>query len=251
MLAGAGFMLLQRKEWLNHLYPLVFMAGFAITMIMLYLHEIWQDVGLMIGHRRFIALCVSVATLAGCAWVDAKFWYFIYKHPSVIHTKLLKEINERADGKRVYSLAFNMQTAFPVIALSKGVFKGSFHHLWPLAGLIILEQQGIKSPEITKARQFFYDNLLNDFREKPPEFVWVDENVNLEKISYYDIEPENRNILKVLLRDVRFFVLWQNYEKVGEIEGAPLSEDDIKNLPEGEKIPKPDIYSLYVRKHDK
>ncbi len=244
MFACAGFMVLQRKEWLNHLYPMVFMAGFVVVMVLLYLHELWRELDLLIGRMRFSALCVAVAILLGCAWVDAKFWYFIYQHPSVIHTKLLAEINKRADGKYVYPLAFNMQSAFPVIALSKGVFHGSFYQLWPMSGLIIREQQEKNTPEIASARQFFYDNLVHDFADYPPELVWVDENVNLEKIANYDIEPENRNIIAVLSRDVRFFILWQNYEKVGEIEGAPPAEEDIVK---GEKIPKPERYSLYTR----
>ncbi len=244
MLSCAGFMVLQRKEWLNHLYPLVFMAGLAVVMILLCMVEIWEDIGLEIGHRRFIALCGSVAIIAGCIWVDAKFWYFIYNHPSVIHGKLLEEINKRADGKYVYPLAFNMQSGFPVIALSKGVFRGSFYQLWPMAGLIIREQENVKTPEITKASQFFYDTLVHDFSTYPPELVWVDENVNLAKIKDYAIEPENRDIIKVLSRDVRFAVLWQNYEKIGEVEGGPIAEEDIVK---GEPIPKPERYTLYAR----
>lgn len=244
MLACAMLIVLQRKDWLNHLYPMVFMAGFAVVMTLMYLIEIWKELGLYIGYRKFAALCIAIAILLSAMYVDAKFWYFIYKHPSVIHTKLLAEIDKRAAGKYVYPLTFNMQSAFPVIALSKGIFRGSFHQLWPMSGLIIREQQEIKTPEITKANQFFYDTLVHDFADYPPELVWVDENVNLEKITGYDIEPENRNIIKVLSRDVRFAVLWHNYEKAGEIEGSPPEKEDIVA---GEKIPKPERYTLYER----
>lgn len=244
MIACALLMVLQRKDWLNHLYPMVFMSGFVIVMVMLYLVEIWQEIGLLIGRLRFLALCVSIATLLAGIYVDGKFWYFIYKHPSVIHTKLLAEINKHAEGKNVYSLAFNMQSAFPVIALSKGVFRGSFYQLWPMSGLIIREQQGQKTEDIASARKFFYDNLVRDFADYPPELVWVDENVNLEKIADYEIELENRDIIKVLSRDVRFFVLWQNYEKIGEIEG---DKPENENLEEGEKPMQPERYSLYKR----
>ncbi|MEQ1704664.1 MAG: hypothetical protein ABL867_01665 [Rickettsiales bacterium] len=244
MFACAMLMVVQRKDWLNHLYPMVFMAGLVIVMVLLYLVAIWQEIGLLIGRTRFLALCVGIATLLAGIYVDGKFWYFIYKHPSVIHTRLLAEIDKHADGKYVYSLAFNMQSAFPVIALSKGVFHGSFYQLWPMSGLIIREQEGKKTEDIVSARKFFYDNLVHDFSSHPPELVWVDENVNLEKIADYDIEPENRDIIKVLSRDVRFFVLWQNYEKIGEIEG---NKPDNDNLEEGEKPMKPERYSLYKR----
>ena len=244
MFACAMLMVVQRKDWLNHLYPMVFMAGFVVVMVLLYLVEIWREIGLLIGRLRFTALCVSVAALLAGIYVDGKFWYFIYKHPSVIHTRLLAEINKHAEGKHVYSLAFNMQSAFPVIALSKGIFHGSFYQLWPMSGLIIREQQGKNTEDMKSARQFFYDNLVKDFSSYPPELVWVDENVNLEKIADYDIEPENRDIIKVLSRDVRFFVLWQNYEKIGEIEGDKPENKDLK---EGEKPMQPERYSLYKR----
>lgn len=132
VLAAAGFIILQRKEWINHLYPLIFMAGITITIMLVCMIEIWEDVGLAIGHGRFSALCISVVTLLGCTWVDAKFWQFIYEHPSVIHGKLLKEINERADGKYIYPITFNLQSSFPTIALSKGVFGGAsiIYGLW-------------------------------------------------------------------------------------------------------------------------
>lgn len=242
MLACTALMLLQRKEWLNHLYPMVFMAGFVVVIVWLYFAYLWHELGLLIGHLRFTLFCVSTALLLVCGYIDAQFWYSIYQ-PSVIHGKLLTEINNRATGKYVYPLAFNMQSGFPVIALSKGVFRGSFQQLWPMSGLIIREQQGVSSPEIIKARQFFYDTLVHDFYNHPPELVWVDENVNLEKIADYDIEPENRNIIAVLSRDVRFAILWQNYEKVGEVEGSlPEEKENIKD----EKALKPERYSLYT-----
>lgn len=244
MFACAMLMVVQRKDWLNHLYPMVFMSGLTVVMILLYLVEVWQEIGLLMGRLQFTALCVSVATLLIGIYIDGKFWHFIYKHPSGIHTKLLAEINKQAEGKYVYSLAFNMQSAFPVIALSKGIFRGSFYQLWPMSGLIIREQQGKHTEDMAKARAFFYDNLVHDFERYPPELVWVDENVNLEKIADYDIEPENRDIIKVLSRDVRFFVLWQNYEKIGEIEG---DKPENENLAEGEKPMKPERYSLYKR----
>jgi hypothetical protein len=244
MLACSMLLVLQRKDWLNHLYPMVFMAGFVVVMVLLYLCEIWRELELLIGRLRFTALCTSVVILLSVTYIDAKFWYFIYQHPSVIHTKLLAEINKRADGKYVYPLAFNMQTGFPVIALSKGVFRGSFYQLWPLSGLIIREQEEVKNEAITKASQFFYDTLVNDFYSYPPELVWVDENVNLEKIANYDIEPENRNIIYLLTRDMRFAVLWQNYEKIGEIEGEKPEE---KKLADGERQLKPERYTLYTR----
>lgn len=244
MLACALLMVVQRKDWLNHLYPMIFMAGFALVLGVLYLVEIWQELGLLIGRLRFLSLCISAVTLLMGTYIDGKFWYFIYTHPSQIHTKLLTEINKHAEGKYVYPLAFNLQSAFPVIALSKGVFRGSFHHLWPMSGLIIREQEGKHSDDITNARKFFYDTLVHDFAEYPPELVWVDEEVNLENISDYAIEPENRDIIKVLSRDVRFFVLWQNYEKIGEIEGE---KPENKDLPEGQKPMKPERYSLYQR----
>ena len=249
MFACAMFMVLQRKDWLNHLYPMVFMAGFVVVMVSLYVCELWEELGLLVGRMRFAALCSSIAFLLAGMYIDGKFWYFIYKHPSDIHTKLLAEIDKHADGKYVYSLAFNMQSAFPVIALSKGVFRGSFYQLWPMSGLIIREQQGVRNEAITEVRQFFYDNLVHDFSTYPPELVWVDENVNLEKIADYDIEPENRDIIKVLSRDVRFFVLWQNYKKIGEIEGEKPEKEE---LADGEKEMKPERYSLYTRiKQDK
>lgn len=244
MMFCAMLIVLQRKDWLNHLYPMVFMAGFVVVMVLLYLCEIWRELELLIGRSRFAALCTSVVILLAAAYVDAKFWYFIYQHPSVIHTKLLAEIDKRADGKYVYPLAFNMQSAFPVIALSKGVFRGSFYQLWPMSGIIIRQQQEIKTPELTKAKQFFYDTLVRDFSNYPPELVWVDENVNLEKIADYDIEPENRNIIGILSQDVRFAILWQNYEKIGEIEGE---KPEKKELAIGEKELKPELYTLYAR----
>ncbi|MEQ1790304.1 MAG: hypothetical protein ABL857_07665, partial [Rickettsiales bacterium] len=244
MLACAAFMVLQRKDWLNHIYPMVFMAGFVIVMVALYLVGIWKELELLIGFRRFTALCIAGVVLMAAIYVDGKFWYFAYNNPSVIHTKLLAEIDKRAAGKYIYPLAFNMQTGFPAIALSKAVFRGSFQQLWPMSGIIIREQQYVKTPDIVEARRFFYDTLVHDFSDYPPELVWVDENVNLEKISDYDIEPENRNIIAVLSRDVRFAILWQNYEKVAEIEGE---KPDNSDLAEGEKPLKTERYSLYTR----
>lgn len=110
--------------------------------------------------------------------------------------------------------------------------------------MIIREQQGIKNDEITNAYKFFYDSVVHDFSSRPPEFVWVDQNVNLAKIKDYDIEPENRDIIKLLSRDVRFAIVWQNYEKIGEIIGAPVAEEDIV---EGEPVPLPERYALYTR----
>jgi hypothetical protein len=245
MAACAAFIVLQRKDWLNQLYPLAFMAGLLIVAIFCYLLELWKELELHIGRARFSALCISVVTLISAAYLDGKFWYFMLEKPSVLHTRLIPEINKYADGKNIYPISYNLQTGFPVIALSKGVFRGSFHHLWPLSGIIIREHEERVTPDVAKARQFFYDTLVHDFSgPNPPDFVWVDKNVNMEKIAGYDIDPENRDLIKVLSHDVRFAVLWQNYEQVGEVVGE---EPDNKNLAQDEKPEKADRYALYSR----
>ncbi len=245
MLACAGIIAIQRKDWLNHLYPMVFMAGLLIAIVLSYLCELWKELDLLIGRARFSALCISVVTFIATIYLDSKFWYYMLENPSVIHTQLVSEINKRAEGKNVYSLTYNLQSAFPAIALSKGVFRGSFHHLWPLSGIIIREQEEKVTHDVAKARQFFYDTLVHDFSgPNAPELVWVDENVNMEKIAGYDIEPENRDIIKMLSHDLRFAILWQNYEKVAEIEGET---PDNKDLAKDEKPMKADRYALYSR----
>jgi len=245
MAACAALIVLQRKDWLNQIYPLAFMAGLLIVIVLCYLLELWKELELHIGRARFSALCISVVTLLSAVYLDGKFWYFMLEKPSVLHNRLITEINKHADGKNVYPISYNLQTGFPAIALSKGVFHGSFHHLWPLSGIIIREQEEHVTPDVAKARQFFYDTLVHDFSgPNPPDFVWVDENVNVERIAGHDIDMENRDLIKVLSRDVRFAILWQNYEQVGEVVGE---EPDNKDLASDEKPMKADRYALYSR----
>ena len=235
-IACSSFMILQRKDWLNHQYPLVFMAGLATVLMLVYLCELWSELKLDIGYQRFIGLCLAISMVIGVMVVNGRFTYAMLKNSSQISKQLIIAINKYADGKTVYPLVLNMQPSFPAIALSKAVFRGNFHQLWPLAGLIIEEQNEQKM----QTRQWFFDRLVHDFSENPPQLVWVDENVNLNKIANYDIEPQNRDLIKFLSHDVRFAILWQNYKKIDEI----ISE---KN--EVDTIIKPERFSLYLIKN--
>lgn len=251
LFACSAFIMLQRKEWPNHIYPMAFMAGLALVLAALYLVELWRDLGTLIGYRKFTALCLIFAAIGVACYIEAKFWVFIYKNKSVISNKLITEINKNAAGKNVYPLVFSLQPSFPAIALSQGVFRGSFHHLWPMSGIIIREQEEYstdRNSKLAEARRFFYDSLVHDFSSNPPELVWVDENVNMEEISGHVIHPYNRDIISVLSRDVRFFVLWQNYEKIGEITGEEPKKLTEEELQKGRKQLKPERFSLYIRK---
>lgn len=245
--ACTGLIILQRKEWINHLYPMVFMAGLALSVTMIYLINEWKILRLDIGHRKFIALCSVIAVLLLSAYVDGVFTYNMFVKPSKLSQKLMVEIENKASGKYVYPFVNSIQPSFPAIALSNGIFRGGFHHLWPMTGLIIREQEGDNTPEFVRVRSWFMDKIVHDFADHPPELVWVDDNINMEKIAGYDIEPQNRDIIKVLSRDVRFAVLWRNYEKYKDIESESYPDEE-KNKTEEEKLKKPERYSLYIRK---
>lgn len=244
VLACSVFIIFQRKDWVNHLYPMLFMSGLAVVMVISYLLELWGELEFFMGRRRLCALLLAIGGLAFVVYSNARITYHAYKHPSVIHQRLLAEIDKHASGKIIYPLSFNLQSAFPVIGWSKGIFLGSFYQMWPLYGIIIREQEEHVTPDVAKARQDFYDGVVHDFSSNPPDFVWVDDNVNLEKApDKTEIEPENRDIIKVLARDVRFAVLWQNYEKIGEVEGEEPKPTPSKDG----KIYKAEHYSLYER----
>lgn len=243
--ACAGLMIVQRKDWLNHQYPMAFMAGLALTIALIYLLGEWQKLRLDIGHRKFIALCLAVSVLIGGAYADGIFTHKMLTEPSKLSTKLLAEINEKATGKEIYPFVYSIQPSFPAIAVSKANFSGGFHQLWPLIGLIIREQNGDKTPEFLRIKQWFFDKIVRDFTEHPPELVWVDENVNMENSAGYSIKPENRDIIKVLSQDSRFAKIWQNYTKYKEIEAEEYDKNKIKT--EEEKKKKPEKYTIYIK----
>lgn len=245
--ACVGILLLQRKSWINHLYPMTFMAGLALSLILLYLAVEWKKLKLDIGYRKFTALCAAVVLLAGSVYFDGVFCYNMFTRPSKLSKKLIVEIDDKAAGKYIYPLGNNLPPSFPAIALSKGIFRGGFHHLWPVMGLLIREQQGDNSPELAKVKSWFLDKVVRDFTEYPPELVWVDDNVNLEVISVYPVKPENRDIIRVLSRDARFAEIWRHYEKYKEIESEAYPDEEAEKTAE-EKLKKPDHYSLYIRK---
>lgn len=225
MFACAMLIVLQRKEWPNHIYPMAFMAGLILVMLVIYLLKLPREKN--ISSIRFSALCLGVFIIAAASCLNAKFWFFIHERPSVIHTKLLEEIDKRASGKYVYPLAFNMQSGFPVIAWSHGIFHGGFSQLWPLPGILTREQQHRLTPDIVSARQFFYDSLVKDFSDYPPELVWVENNISWEKVigtADYDDRLKNRSLTDVLTRDARFAALWQGYKKIGNVEGESGAE---------------------------
>ena len=244
-LGSAGLMILQRKDWLNHQYPMAFMAGLALTIALIYLLGEWQKLRLDIGHRKFVALCLAASVLVGGAYADGIFTHKMLTEPSKLSSKLLAEINEKADGKEIYPLVYSIQPSFPAIAISNGVFSGGFHHLWPLMGLIIREQNGDKTPEFLQVKQWFIYKIVRDFTKHPPELVWVDENVNMEKSAGYAIKPENRDIIKVLSRDVEFAQIWQHYVKYKEIEAEEYEDKD--KVKTEEKKKKPEKYTIYIR----
>ncbi len=238
MFACAMFMVLQQKIWINHQYPLLFMAGLVLLLLLTHLIEQWKILRLEIGRPKFAALAAIISIFIGALFVDVKTSYLMVSKPSKISEQLIEAINTNADGKYIYPLVYNMQPSFPAINLSKGVFLGGFHQLWAMAGLIIRDNDSF--PAIDKTRKWFYDTLVDDFSKFPPQLVWVDENINLEKVNIYDISPADRDIIAVLSRDVRFAKIWQNYKKIGEIIG----EQDKKNNDK-----KPEKYSLYIRKN--
>lgn len=246
--ACAGLMIVQCKDWPNHEHPMVFMAGLAVLLVFIFLIGEWKKLKLDIGHRKFIALCFSIAIFIGSGYLLASFHKFMLTKPSKLSQKLLAEINEKAAGKEIYPLVYNIQPSFPTVAISNGVFSGGFHQLWPMAGLIIREQNGDNSPEFIKVKQWFMDVLVRDFITHPPTLVWVDENVNLEKIGEYDIKPENRDIIAVLSRDDRFAKIWQNYKKTGEIIAEEYPDDE-KEKTEEEKKKKPNKLAIYQLKN--
>lgn len=247
-LACAGLILIQRKDWLNHEYPMFFMASLTIVIAIIFLIGEWGKLKLDIGHRKFLALCLAIGALIIGVYLVGAFHKFMFTQPSKISQKLLIEINEEATGKEVYPLNYSLQPSFPTITVSNGIFSGGFHHLWPMSGLVIGEQNGDKSPEFLKTKQWFMDILVRDFTNHPPALVWVDENVNLEKIGEYDINPENRDIITVLSRDARFAKIWQNYQKTGEIIAEEYPDAE-KEQTEEEKNKKPDKLAIYQLKN--
>jgi hypothetical protein len=235
--ACVGLILLQQKNWLNHLYPMLFMAGFLVVFVIIYLQGEWQKERLEIGNRKFLGLCLAVMVLISGGYLDAIFTYNMLVKPSKISQKILVEIDSNAAGKYIYPLAYNIKPSFPVITLSKGIFRGGFHQLWPVLGLIIRQQQGDNSPEFFSVKKWFFDIIVRDFTEYPPELVWVNENVNLKKSSGYDIFSKNRDIIAVLSQDERFAKIWQNYEKYGEVKDEVYPDEENKENPE--------IFALY------
>lgn len=247
MFACAGLMVVQRKDWLNHIYPMTFMAGLTITMCLIYLQKEWVKLKLDIGHRKFVALCFSTGILLGLAYADGVFTKNAILKPQKISNNILANINKYAQNKYVYPFVDSIQPSFPAISISDGVFRGGFHHLWPMAGLIIREQDGDNSQELLRVKKWFTNTLVNDFEKHPPTLVWVDKNVNMEKIGKYDINPENRSIIEVLSRDARFAKIWKNYTKIDEIEAEGYPEDEANKSAE-EKKKKPETFEIYIRK---
>lgn len=245
--ACAGLILMQRKDWINHLYPMVFMAGLVISISLVFLLKELKIRRMEIGNRRFAALCIALALFAEGAYLGSAFTYNILTKPAQMSIRLMAEIEKKAAGKYVYPLMNGINPSFPSISLTRGIFHGGFAHLWPLMGIVIRQQQGENSPEFIKAKKWFFDTLVRDFTNYPPELVWVNDNVNMGIISTYFIEPENRNFIGVLSRDERFAKIWQNYEKYAEIEIEP-DPAEIKEQSEEEKLKKPERISLYIRK---
>lgn len=259
-LACAGLMFIQRKDWLNHFYPMIFMAGLVLTIIIYTIVNEWWQMAKNgqnqdIGRCKFIALCLAVSVMFGGLYLTGVFTNNMLHKPSKLSAKLLTQIEEKATGKYVYPLVYNIQPSFPAIALSHGVFRGGFHHLWPLLGLVIKEQNGDNNERIFQTKEWFFNKIIDDFNNYPPTLVWVDLNVNLEKSADYVIEPQNRDIIGVLTRDVRFAKIWQNYEKYGEIESEEYDDEksnkaDIKPA-EKPLTKKPERYALYIRKSER
>lgn len=247
LVACIGLILLQRKDWLNHLYPMLFMAGLLLSLSLSYLIGQVKIFGMDIGHRKFTSLCLAVSLFMGIAYLDVVFSYSMFTKPSKISMKLMAEIENKAAGKYIYPLVNNIQPSFPAIILSSGVFRGGFHHSWPFMGIVIREQQGDSSPEFTKAKKWFIDTLVRDFTNYPPELVWVNENVNMEMVAGFPIKPENRDFIAVLSRDERFAKIWRDYKKYTEIE-SELYPDELETQSEEDKLKKPERISLYIRK---
>lgn len=245
--ACVGLLILQRKSWINHLYPMAFMAGLALCITLLYLCAEWKRLRLDIGHRKFIALTISACLLIGSVYLDGVFCYNMVTKPSKLSKKLMVEIENVAAGGYVYPLVNNLQPSFPAIALTGGNFRGGFHHLWPMMGLLIRKQQNDESPELAEVRKWFYDKIVSDFTNYPPKLVWVDDNVNMGEISVYPVNPENRDTIGVLSRDPRFAEIWKNYVKYKEIESEDYPDEE-KEKTEEDKLKKPEHYSLYIRK---
>lgn len=250
LFACIGLIIVQRKEWINHLYPMTFMTLLIISIVLLYLIKEWKSLNLDIGYQKFIALCVSVSLLVAAVYLDSVFTHNMFVKPSKLSEKLLIELETKAKGRYIYPLANNIQPAFPVFSLSGAVFHGGFHQLWPVMGLLVREQQGDNSEEFLAAKKWFIDKIVRDFTNYPPYLVIVDDNVNMEIVSTYPVNPENRNIIDVLSRDGRFARIWHNYEKYKEIESESYPDEEEAKTEE-EKMKKPEHYSLYIRKNGK
>ena len=233
----AVLVLMQRKDWLNHVYPMVFMAGLALVFALYYLAGNVRELKMDVGHAKFAAACMALAALVTSGVVSSQLLGRVWAKPSRANMQIAAAIHQYAVDKPVYPLSFNLLAGFPVILNSQAVYHGSFQHLWPLPGLIIRKNED--TPGLAAARTFFFDRLVKDFTDIPPKLVWVDENVGLENIAGYAITPQDRDIITVLTRDKRFAALWKHYRNIGYVEGEQDQTDPTK---------KPERFTLYLRK---
>jgi hypothetical protein len=239
LIAAYGvIMAIQRKDWLYHLYPLMFLSGWCLTVFTIYLVGEWQRLKSNIGDRKGAALYLAIYDFVILLWVVATLTVNNMSHEKRMQAQLLAAIERYAAHDYVYPLLFTHNFgSFPIID-SDAIFAGSLLPLWPLPWLILKEGTEAGDPRFQAAQQFIFTHLDEDFTRHPPALVWVNKNTELQNSPL-----QNADIIAFLSRDAKFAALWTHYRWVGDIKGElPLDAQETN----GSKKRPPEI-ALYQR----
>lgn len=207
LLASLAVMWVQKKDWLNHLYPPAVFGCWCLFALAERLIHDWRYEKQEPGLTRFTGLCLALAGLAMVVFVAGNLTWRSITEPRIAESRLAKEIDHYAKDDYVYPLSFNLQAAFPVIAYADAKFAGSFHHLWPLPAAVI-------KPGHEQLRDFVTARIVDDFKKHSPALVWVDKNKDLDKASAL----RNFDIITYLAKDREFAKLWKQYRFVADVE---------------------------------
>jgi hypothetical protein len=236
----------QRKDWLNHFYPLY---AFAALLLVLISAQLWQRVrsGGAGAQLRFAACCLWLAVVAVVAYGHGIYTAKQWSHPPAQHTALVAALQKHTPpGGRVLSLSFNMQPAFPAIPMAGVTVRASFHQLWPLLGML---QSAAPTHEFPAASQLLRGYILRDFTRFPPDLVILDTHDDVGELAGRALTPAQRDILGFLRRDPEFSAIWKQYQQVDEIIAIlpENAENTSGSAAKGAK--KPAHLILYARKH--
>jgi hypothetical protein len=200
MIAGIAILVMQTKGWVNHYYPMMFFGSLSFAVLLAYILERKPELTLrnfaLMWCMGFVVFLLPVFQLAGFRESQAAQKDYIAQIEKYV-------IQNRAQGKPLLILSYNLGAAFPAMNYLPVTFPFHFHSQWLLPGIAAAEKAGGATPELDAARQFAIDTLAGDLERLKPPVVVVD---------------NNNNYIEDFSRDDRFSALWKNYRQAGKID---------------------------------